>query len=69
MSDSVEEGLKMKKGRKKKKLNINKIAKGLGAERRGKVSNKGGYFGALQTTEEVMALKDQPRKARGRKRN
>ena len=56
MSDVVW-GAIMKKKRKGKKLNMDKIAKGLGAERRGKVSNKGGYFGALQTVEEVSALK------------
>jgi hypothetical protein len=30
------------------RLNMNKIAKGLGAKRRGKVVASGGYFGALQ---------------------
>jgi hypothetical protein len=32
----------------KTRLNMNKIAKGLGAKRRGKVTASGGYFGALQ---------------------
>lgn len=37
----------------KKRLDMNKIAKGLGAKRRGKVSAKGGYFGALQLLAEI----------------
>lgn len=32
----------------KRQLDMDKIARGLGAQRRGKVSAKGGYFGALQ---------------------
>src|SRR5882672_8450933 len=36
-------------------LDIDRIAKALGAERRGKVSPRGGYFGALQLTAEVAA--------------
>ena len=32
----------------KTRLNMNKIAKGLGARRRGKVAASGGYFGAIQ---------------------
>jgi hypothetical protein len=32
----------------KTQLDMEKIAKGLGAERRGKVANSGGYFGTLQ---------------------
>jgi len=32
----------------KTQLNLDKIARGLGAERGGKVSAKGGYFGAMQ---------------------
>lgn len=32
---------------------MDKIAKGLGAERRGKVSAKGGYFGALQLLADI----------------
>jgi hypothetical protein len=39
----------------KPKLNMDKIAKGLGAERAGKVSAKGGYFGAMQLAAEVQA--------------
>ena len=31
----------------KRKLDMDRIAKGLGAERRGKVSATGGYFGAM----------------------
>lgn len=37
----------------KPRLDTAKIAKGLGAEPRGKVSAGGGYFGALQVAEEV----------------
>lgn len=36
-------------------LDMERIAKQLGAERRGKVSTRGGYFGALQLAAEVMA--------------
>src|SRR3954447_24540138 len=36
-------------------LDMEQIAKGLGAERRGKVSPRGGYFGALQLAAEVAA--------------
>ena len=36
-------------------LNLDRIAKDLGAERRGKVSAGGGYFGALQLAAEVAA--------------
>lgn len=32
----------------KTQLDMNKIAKGLGAERQGKVAASGGYFGAMQ---------------------
>ncbi len=39
----------------KKQLDMSKIAKGLGAERRGKVSAKGGYFGALELFAAVEA--------------
>jgi hypothetical protein len=34
-------------------LDMDRIAKELGAERRGKVSSRGGYFGALQLAAEV----------------
>src|SRR5579883_1673546 len=37
----------------KKRLNMDKIAKALGAERKGKVASKGGYFGALQLLAEI----------------
>ena len=37
----------------KTRLDMDKIAKGLGAERRGKVSATGGYFGAVQLLAEV----------------
>ena len=36
-------------------LDMERIAKALGAERRGKVSARGGYFGALQLAAEVAA--------------
>lgn len=36
-------------------LDMDRIAKGLGAVRRGKVSSRGGYFGALQLAAEVAA--------------
>lgn len=37
------------------KINVDKIARGLGAERRGSVSASGGYFGAMQLLAEVEA--------------
>ena len=39
----------------KKQLDMDKIARGLGAERRGKVSATGGYFGAMQLLADVEA--------------
>jgi hypothetical protein len=36
-------------------LNMDKIAKGLGAVRRGKVSAPGGYFGAMQLLADIEA--------------
>ncbi len=36
-------------------LDMERIAKELGAERRGNVSSRGGYFGALQLAAEVTA--------------
>jgi hypothetical protein len=39
----------------KQRLNMNKIAKGLGAKRQGKVAARGGYFGALQLAAEIEA--------------
>jgi hypothetical protein len=39
----------------KTKLDIDKIARGLGAERRGKVAPSGGYFGALQLIADIKA--------------
>lgn len=39
----------------KPKLDMNRIARGLGAERRGRVSAKGGYFGALQVLGDIEA--------------
>ena len=37
------------------RLDMEKIARGLGAERKGKVANSGGYFGALQVLAGVEA--------------
>lgn len=39
----------------KRSLDMNKIAKALGAERRGKVSATGGYFGAIQLLADIEA--------------
>jgi len=39
----------------KTRLDMNKIAKGLGAERRGLADASGGYFGAMQLLAEVQA--------------
>src|SRR5947209_4110608 len=39
----------------KSKLDIDKIVRGLGAERRGKVTASGGYFGALQLLADIEA--------------
>ncbi len=39
----------------KKQLDMTKIAKGLGAERGGKVSAKGGYFGAMELLADLEA--------------
>jgi len=39
----------------KPRLNMDKIARVLGAERKGKVSAQGGYFGAQQLAAEVQA--------------
>lgn len=36
-------------------LDMDKIAKGLGGERKGKVSAKGGYFGAMQLLADIEA--------------
>jgi hypothetical protein len=37
----------------KTRLNMDKIAKGLGGERRGKIEARGGYFGAMQVLADV----------------
>jgi hypothetical protein len=39
----------------KRQLDMDKIARGLGAQRRGKVSATGGYFGAMQLLADVEA--------------
>jgi len=36
-------------------LDMDQIAKDLGAERRGKITSQGGYFGAIQLAAEVAA--------------
>ncbi|MBI3971305.1 MAG: hypothetical protein HY332_08440 [Chloroflexi bacterium] len=36
-------------------LDMDKIARGLGAERKGKVASSGGYFGALQLLADIEA--------------
>ena len=41
--------------KRKPKLDMDKIAGLLGAERRGKVTSRGGYFGALQLAAEVQS--------------
>lgn len=43
-------------------LDMDKIAKGLGAERKGPVAAKGGYFGAMQLAAEVQARFRHPAK-------
>lgn len=37
------------------RLDVDKIAQGLGAQRRGKVASSGGYFGALQLVADIEA--------------
>ena len=39
----------------KMRLDMDKIARGLGAERRGKVAVSGGYFGAIQLLADIKA--------------
>ena len=39
----------------KRSLDMDKIAKALGAERKGRVSAKGGYFGAIQLLADIEA--------------
>ena len=41
--------------REQTQLDMDKIARGLGAERRGKVSSSGGHFGAMQILAEIEA--------------
>jgi hypothetical protein len=38
---------------KKKRPNMDRIAKALGAQRKGRVTSKGGYFGALELLAEI----------------
>ena len=42
-------------GQAKSHLDMNKIARGLGAQRSGKISAPGGYFGAMQVLADVQA--------------
>jgi len=39
----------------KTQLDMDKIARGLGAERRGRVAAQGGYFGAMQLLADIQA--------------
>ena len=39
----------------KKQLDMDKIARGLGAERRGRVAAEGGYFGAMELLADIEA--------------
>ena len=39
----------------KVRIDVDKIARGLGAERRGKVAASGGYFGAIQLPADIEA--------------
>jgi len=39
----------------KNQLDMDKIARGLGAERKGKVTSKGGFFGAMQLLADIEA--------------
>jgi hypothetical protein len=43
------------------RLNLNKVAKRLGAEREGKVSAPGGFFGAMQLLADVTSRFRVPR--------
>lgn len=49
----------------KRRLDMDKIAKGLGAERRGPVRAKAGYFGALELAADVAARFQVPREDGG----
>ena len=44
----------------KRRLDMDKIAKGLGANRQGKVTATAGYFGAMQLVAEVEARSIEP---------
>jgi hypothetical protein len=46
----------------KPRLNMDKIAKGLGGERRGSVAAKGGHFGALNLAADIAARFKVPEK-------
>ena len=37
------------------RINMDRVARGLGAQRRGEVQSEGGYFGALQLAADVQA--------------
>lgn len=51
---------------KKKKVNLDLVAKRLGAKRRGRVKTKAGYFGALQTAEKVRARRARRKKSKNK---
>ena len=51
------------------RLDLDKIAKALGGERRGSVTAKGGYFGALNLDADVSARFKVPQKRRSMPRN
>ena len=51
----------------KMRLNIDKITRGLGTERRGKVAVSGGYFGAQQLLAELKPASARDRAVVGRR--
>ena len=54
--------------KKSKPIDIDKIAKGLGAERQGKILAGAGYFGSLQNLEDVRELRKKSRTRRKKKK-
>ena len=51
----------------KMRLDMDKIARGLGARRRGKVAASGGYFGAMQLLADIESRFHVPAGAGGRR--
>jgi len=49
----------------KRNLNMDRIAKELGAERKGKVAASGGYFGAMQLVADIELACSYPQAADG----